>query len=156
MKLTLLTISDKMPKWVEDVTYDYSKRFIYPVQFEITALSAPKRTTSLPSSKAKNLEGEMLLEKIPSNAHLVLLDEKGKMHTSLSLSKQFETWQERGKPIVIAIGGADGFDSKLYERAQELWSLSSLTFPHPLVRVMAVEQLYRSLSILKGHPYHRK
>lgn len=156
MKITLLTISDKMPRWVDEVSGEYSKRFSYPVQFEVIALPAPKRTSGISTLKGKMLEAEMLMDKIPSNAHVVLLDEKGKMHTSTSLSKQFEAWQNLGRPVILIIGGADGFDAKLYERANELWSLSPLTFPHPLVRVIAVEQLYRAYSILKGHPYHRE
>jgi 23S rRNA (pseudouridine1915-N3)-methyltransferase len=156
MKITLLAISDKMPKWVEDVSKDYLKRFSHPIQCELIALPAPKRTSSLSIPKAKTLEAEMLLGKIPLNAYCILLDEKGKMHTSTSLASQFNHWQLLGQPIFIVIGGPDGFAPKVYARANELWSLSALTFPHPLVRVIAIEQLYRAWSITKGHPYHRE
>jgi 23S rRNA (pseudouridine1915-N3)-methyltransferase len=156
MKITILAISDKMPKWVDEVSQDYLKRFSHPIQCELIALAAPKRTSTLSTDKAKSLEADLLLAKIPTNAHCVLLDEKGKIHSSLGLSSQFNHWQLLGQPIVIVIGGADGFDPKLYARGNELWSLSQLTFPHPLVRVIAIEQLYRAWSITKGHPYHRQ
>ena len=156
MKLCLLSISDKMPAWVDQVTQDYAKRLSNPIQFEMLALPAPKRGAHLSEAKAKALEAQLILSKIPDNAHVVLLDEQGKMHSSIELSKQLEKWQNFGKPTFIVIGGADGFDESVYERAQERWSLSALTFPHPLVRVIAVEQLYRASSILKGHPYHRE
>ena len=156
MKLTLLSISEKMPAWVTQASQEYAKRFSYPVQFDIIALPAPKRNTASHSSKAKMLEAELILSKIPSQAHVVLLDAQGKIYNSLALSKQFELWQNLGKPIFIVIGGADGFDETVYQRAQELCSLSPLTFPHPLVRVIAIEQLYRAFSLLKGHPYHRE
>jgi 23S rRNA (pseudouridine1915-N3)-methyltransferase len=155
MKITLLTISDKMPKWVDEVSEDYAKRFAYPVQFDLLALSAPKRSASLSAAKAKTLEAHLLLDKIPSNAYVVLLDEQGKAHTSVGLSHQLAHWQNFGKPLWLVIGGADGFDPLMYARAQEKWSLSPLTFPHPLVRVLVIEQLYRAYTILKGHPYHR-
>jgi 23S rRNA (pseudouridine1915-N3)-methyltransferase len=155
MKITLLTNSDKMPKWVDEVSDDYAKRFAYPIQFDLIALSAPKRGSSLSSLKAKALEAHLLLGKIPSNAYVILLDEGGKAHSSVGLSHQLEHWQNLGKPLFLVIGGADGFDPLIYARAQEKWSLSPLTFPHPLVRVLVIEQLYRAYSILKGHPYHR-
>jgi 23S rRNA (pseudouridine1915-N3)-methyltransferase len=155
MKITVFAISDKMPRWVLDVSQDYLKRFAHPIQCDMVEIPAPKRGSTLSIQKAKALEAEVLLSKIPENAHCILLDEKGKMHTSQELSKRFLEWQHLGKPIALVIGGPDGFDPKMYARANELWSLSGLTFPHPIVRIIAIEQLYRAWSITKGHPYHR-
>jgi 23S rRNA (pseudouridine1915-N3)-methyltransferase len=155
MKLTLLVMSDKVPKWVDEVCEHYLKRISFPFQVNLVVLPAPKRYEGLPSAKAIKMEAELLLQKIPSNAYCVLLDERGKSYNSVAFSKQLEGWQLQGQPVVLVIGGADGFDDQLYARAQELWSLSPLTFPHPLVRVMVAEQLYRAVSLIKGHPYHR-
>jgi 23S rRNA (pseudouridine1915-N3)-methyltransferase len=156
MKITLLAISDKMPKWVEEVSQDYLKRFSNPISCDLFAIPAPKRTGNLSIQKAKTLEAEALLLKIPENAYCILLDEKGKMYASQDLARKFTYWQNLSRPIFIIIGGPDGFDAKIYARANELWSLSALTFPHPLVRIIAIEQLYRAWSITKGHPYHRE
>jgi len=145
MKVEVLSVGTKMPSWVEDVCKDYLKRFDRHIHIQLR--SVPLHT--------KHKDTERLLAQIPPEAYCILLDEKGKLYSSTELSKQWEVWQNLGRPLCFVIGGPDGFDPAIFSRANELWSLSPLTFPHPLVRVMVVEQLYRALSIHKGHPYHR-
>ncbi len=100
-------------------------------------------------------EGEKLLAALPDNAFLVVLDERGKQMTSPQLAGNLTRWQEMGRPLVFAIGGADGHGEAVLKRADTTLSLSNMTWPHMLVRVMLAEQLYRATSITMGHPYHR-
>lgn len=103
----------------------------------------------------KRREGKKLLSAIPDNAFLVVLDEKGRQMTSPQLADSLAQWRESGRPLIFAIGGADGHDESVLKRADRTLSLSKMTWPHMLVRVMLAEQLYRATSIQAGHPYHR-
>ncbi len=100
-------------------------------------------------------EGDKLLAALPDNAFLVVLDEQGKQMTSPQLAEHLGRWQNMGRPLVFAIGGADGHGEAVSKRADATLSLSNMTWPHMLVRVMLAEQLYRATSIMMGHPYHR-
>lgn len=155
MRIRILAVSDKMPEWVETVSKEYLKRFDSTFVVELISISAVKRTKTMSIQKAKQLECEAILKKLSDTTFCVLLDEKGKQYTSEGLSHQIEKWQLQSSDITFVIGGADGFDQNLYQRANAKWALSPLTFPHPLVRVILAEQLYRAWSISKGHPYHR-
>ena len=100
-------------------------------------------------------EADALLDAIPEKAHVIALDNLGVAWSTEQVSKQLESWQELGKSLVFLIGGADGLHPRARSRANQMWSLSNLTYPHPLVRVVLVEQLYRAQSLLDNHPYHR-
>jgi len=100
-------------------------------------------------------EADSLLDAIPDKAHVIALDNRGKSWSTEQVATQLASWQELGKSLVFLIGGADGLHPRCRDRADQMWSLSQLTFPHPLVRVVLVEQLYRAQSLLDNHPYHR-
>lgn len=100
-------------------------------------------------------EAHMIIEALPEKSHVIALDNLGICWSTEQAAKQLEKWQESGKDLVFVIGGADGLHPDIRARANQLWSLSPLTFPHPLVRVVLTEQLYRSQSLLENHPYHR-
>ena len=100
-------------------------------------------------------EAEALLAAIPEKAHVIALDNRGASWSTEQVAEQLERWQELGKSLVLLIGGADGLHPSVRQRADQMWSLSALTFPHPLVRVVLAEQLYRAQSLLDNHPYHR-
>jgi 23S rRNA (pseudouridine1915-N3)-methyltransferase len=106
-------------------------------------------------AEIKRREGQAILAAVPAGAFLVALDEAGVRPTSLELAAMLEEWLGNGKPLCFVIGGAEGLDQALIQRANRTLSLGSLTWPHMLVRVMLAEQLYRARSIAAGHPYHR-
>jgi len=96
-----------------------------------------------------------LLAALPDKVRVVALDENGKERTTREMSRQLARWQEEGRDVALLVGGADGLSEACRERADDIWSLSRLTFPHPLVRVIVAEQIYRAWSLLNNHPYHR-
>lgn len=132
---------------LSDLYKDYTKRLDWPVKLhEITT----KNSTSAEEAK-------LLLDKIPEKAKIIALDERGATLSSVKLSKKVERWVESGnQDIAFIIGGADGLDQTIREKADFLLCFGQLTWPHMLVRVMLAEQLYRIRSIMKNHPYHRE
>lgn len=106
--------------------------------------------------KAKEAEAKLILEAIPKKAYIIALDERGKQYTSIELSKKVGQWQQLGCDVVLLVGGPNGLTDEIREKANELWSLSLLTLPHPLVRVFLIETVYRGYSIFANLPYHRE
>ena len=142
MKINLIAVGDKMPSWVKTAYEEYSKRLPKESNFNLIEIS-PKK----PDSE--------ILKKIPPKSYIIALDEDGENWNTVELSRHIKQWQLSGKDIVLLIGGADGLPKDILDKADKQWSLSRLTFPHMLVRVIVAEQLYRAYSILSGHPYHR-
>ena len=105
--------------------------------------------------KAKELEAKLILEALPKKAYLIALDERGKQYTSVELSQKVGSWQSLGSDVVLIVGGPNGLTDEVRNKANELWSLSKLTLPHPLVRVFLAETIYRGYSIYANLPYHR-
>ncbi len=141
-----------MPAWVQSASDDYTKRMPRRWQFKVREFAQAQGDSSeLIMSK----EADVLLDAIPEKAHVIALDNRGVAWSTEQVSKQLESWQELGKSLIFIIGGADGLHPRVRDRANQMWSLSNLTYPHPLVRVVLVEQLYRAQSLLDNHPYHR-
>lgn len=135
----------------------YEKRIKHIIPFEIIYLSDIKNAKSMSDDILKQKEGEFQLKKLEQQDYLVLLDERGKEFSSLQFSDYIENILSKShKKAVFLVGGAYGFSDKIYQRANAQWSLSKLTFSHQMVRLFAVEQIYRALSILKGLPYHHE
>jgi len=161
MRVTLIAVGRRMPAWVGTGVEAYAKRLPSHWSFAIREV----REASGGDVAARTArEGEALLAAAAGGAsgakrgtppHLVALDERGRAHTTAALAARLETWQGLGRDVSLLVGGADGLHVDVLARADERWSLSPLTFPHPLVRVILVEQLYRAQSLLAGHPYHR-
>jgi len=156
MKIYLIAVGKKMPEWINAGYSEFSKRM--PPELQINLIEITPSTRNKSTSLEKNIkeEGERIQSAIPDNSKLIVLDEKGKDFSSIALSKEMESWLPMGQDISIVIGGVDGIDPVIKQQADEKWSLSSLTLPHALVRVVVAEQLYRAWSIMKGHPYHRE
>lgn len=141
-----------MPEWVESASRDYIKRLPARWKFtvrEFTQAQGPN------SDVVMAKEANRLLDAIPDKSYVIALDNRGSAWSTEKLADQLRGWQELGKNIVLIIGGAEGLHSTIRERADQQWCLSPLTFPHPLVRVIVIEQLYRGQSLLDNHPYHR-
>ena len=156
MKIHLIAVGKKMPGWVNTGYSEFSKRMPPELQLNLNEITPSARNKSTPVEKNIKEEGERIQAAIPPNSRLIVLDENGKKFSSIDLSKKMESWLPMAQDIAIVIGGADGIDPKIKQQADEIWTLSSFTLPHALVRVVIAEQLYRAWSILKGHPYHRE
>ncbi|MEE4186487.1 MAG: 23S rRNA (pseudouridine(1915)-N(3))-methyltransferase RlmH [Gammaproteobacteria bacterium] len=155
MQITMLAIGSRMPGWVEAGVQTYQKRLPRQLEFRIRALGAPLRSAAADASTRRRHEADTLLGAVPAGAHVVALDERGALWTSAELAQQLERWQAAAGPVALLTGGADGLDPSCREQADQVWSLSPLTLPHALVRVVVAEQLYRAWTLLQGHPYHR-
>ena len=155
MRITILCVGHKMPAWIRDGYHEYAKRLPPEIQLEVTDLKPEERSSGKTAARAVELEGERMLAALPQGATLLALDERGKAVTTQGLSVMLSGWMRDGTHPVLAIGGADGLSEAVKARADKLISLSALTLPHALVRVLVAEQLYRAWSILANHPYHR-
>lgn len=155
MRIRLLSISQKSPSWIKTGYEEYAKRLQSSCQLELIEIPGEKRAPNAPIATLMQREGMRMLERMKPHHYSIALDEKGKSFTSLQFSQQIARLQEMGQPIDFLIGGADGLAPQCAAKANAMWSLSKLTFPHLLVRLILVEQLYRAFSILKKHPYHR-
>lgn len=122
---------------------------------ELIELPGVKRAKNYPIAKIMAEEGEQLLKAIPKNCHIVALDEHGAMWDTIQLADHLMQWRQQGQNLALLIGGADGLAATCKQAARHLWSLSRLTLPHGLVRIVIAEQFYRAWSVLNCHPYHR-
>ena len=156
MKIRLFAIGTRLPSWVEQGYRDYARRLRGGWSLELVEIPAAKRSARSPAARAREEEGERLLAALPARADLVALDERGTGLTSAELARRLAGWQGRGLPLALVVGGPDGLSARCLERASLRWSLSPLTLPHALVRVVVAEQIYRAWSILNRHPYHRE
>jgi 23S rRNA (pseudouridine1915-N3)-methyltransferase len=155
LRLRLITASNRQPDWVDAGTDDYAKRLRGRCTLAIETVPLARRTATTPAERAIADEGERMLKLVPADAHVVALLESGKPWTTPQLAKKLEGWLALGAPVCLLVGGPDGLAPACVSRANDRWSLSALTLPHGLVRVIAAEALYRAWSVLENHPYHR-
>ncbi|BAK78646.1 SPOUT methyltransferase superfamily protein [Pseudogulbenkiania sp. NH8B] len=156
MKITILAVGTKMPRWVDEAYQDYAKRFGRDVTLELKEIKPEKRGGGVTAEKGIAAEHARLMAAIPPRSRLVVLDERGRNWTTMQLAHAMKDWLAGGDDLCFVIGGADGLSDELKTRADTLLQLSALTMPHGMVRVLLAEQLYRALSILNNHPYHRE
>jgi 23S rRNA (pseudouridine1915-N3)-methyltransferase len=155
MRISILAVGTRMPRWVTDGCNEYQKRMPGHVQVEIKEVEPGQRSGRSNPAGAIRKESERLL-KLASAADLTIaLDESGRQWGSEELAGQMQSWMQHSPNVALLIGGADGLSAACREQASGLWSLSQMTLPHGLVRVILAEQLYRAWTILQGHPYHR-
>lgn len=155
MRLRLLAVGERVPPWVAQGVDEYLKRLTGRLAFEIVEIPPGNRSGGRPPARAMQEEAQRI-GAAAKGARCILLDERGKSWRSRELATQLDGWRNDGRDVCLIIGGPDGFDPELRKRAESSWSLSDLTLPHALVRVVVVEQIYRALSIIEGHPYHRE
>lgn len=155
MIIRILAIGNKMPSWVNEGFQDYIKRFTSNCSVELCEIPAEKRTKNTDVPRTIEREGEKLLAAIKPNHHVIALDVKGHAWSTEQLAAELKTWQVDGRHVDLLIGGPDGLSKACLNQAHSKWSLSPLTLPHPLVRIILAEQLYRAWSMLQNHPYHR-
>lgn len=155
MKIRLIAVGNKMPNWVEAGVAEYQKRLPSDFSLSISEISLANRSKNSPVAAAMEKEAKALREACGKNDFIVALDVKGQSLSTEKLAEQFNKVRDDGRNISLLIGGPDGLTKECLESADARWSLSALTFPHPIVRVVLVEQIYRVWSILNNHPYHR-
>mgnify|MGYP002655617779 FL=1 len=158
MKLRILSIGHKMPNWVQQGFEEYLKRIQPMISVEMVELPPAKRSkTPSPAEidKYKAIEATTILNAKHPKERLWLLEVKGKMLSTEHLSDKLSMAMQDGVDIALVIGGADGVSPEMLQVADFEWSLSDLTLPHPLVRIIVIEQLYRAMSLINHHPYHR-
>jgi 23S rRNA (pseudouridine1915-N3)-methyltransferase len=156
MRVTILSVGHRMPGWIQSGFGEYVKRLPPEIRVELVEIKPEDRTSGKTVEKAKALEAERILAAVPAGATVIALDEKGRSVSTQGLSVMLAGWMRDATHPAFVIGGADGLADAVRERADKLLSLSALTLPHALVRVLLAEQLYRAWSILAGHPYHRE
>ncbi len=155
MKLKLIALGHNQPGWVNDGVAEYAKRFPAEWPFELAELKPEKRAANRGTEIVLATEAERIRAQIPKQALLVALDERGEQLTTRGLAEQLNGWSREAPCATFVIGSADGLDATLKAQAQFRLGLSRLTLPHGLARIFLVEQLYRAVSLLSGHPYHR-
>ncbi|MBY5921505.1 23S rRNA (pseudouridine(1915)-N(3))-methyltransferase RlmH [Ferrimonas balearica] len=155
MKLKLIAVGTKMPDWVTKGFTEYQRRFPRDLPLELVEIPAGKRGKNADIDRILDKEGEAMLA-AAKGCHIVTLDIPGKPWDTPTLAKQLTRWQLDGRDVAILIGGPEGLAPACKEAAEQSWSLSNLTLPHPLVRVVMAESLYRAWSINNNHPYHRE
>ena len=155
MDIHLISIGNKMPQWVNEGYNEYAKRMPPECKVKMVEITPGHRGKGADVNRAVREEGERMLAAIPKGAFVVALDVKGKAWSTEQLADKMTNWMQQGQPVALLIGGPEGLCRACVEAANLKWSLSSMTFPHPLVRVIMAEQLYRAWSIINNHPYHR-
>jgi len=155
MRIFLIAIGNRMPNWVVEAYGEYSKRMPNEFKLELIEVNAIRAAKNLDTKTRMKKEATALLSVIPKNCRVILLDGEGQQWSTAELAQNLDKWSNTGQNIALLVGGPDGHDDKCKQTASQSWSLSRLTFPHPFVRVMIAEQLYRASCILRNHPYHK-
>lgn len=160
MKFHVVAVGHRMPAWIKAGFEEYARRMPRDARLVLTEIKPESRGDAAPGAQSveRMLQAEhrRILVALPAGCHKVVLDERGKSFPTRQLADSISRWREAGRDIAFIIGGADGISGALKQEADMLWSLSPLTLPHALVRVVLAEQLYRAISILNHHPYHRE
>jgi len=155
MEIQIISIMSHCPKWVTIASENYCKRLPKDYSVRLQIQKTQSRNKNAVISQVIFKEGQRMLKAIPKGNVIIALDEEGEQWQTKQLSQQLKTWHDSQQNISLLIGGPDGLAAECRQRAQYIWSLSQLTLPHALVQVIVLEQLYRAVSIIQGHPYHR-
>jgi 23S rRNA (pseudouridine1915-N3)-methyltransferase len=155
MNIHLISVGNRMPRWVEQGFEEYAKRMPRECALKLVEIAPGHRGKGADIARAMREEGERMLKAIPRDALVIALEVKGKAWSTEQLAQKMEGWLGEGRDVALLVGGPEGMADVCRQRSDLLWSLSPLTLPHPLVRVVLAEQLYRAWSVVQNHPYHR-
>jgi 23S rRNA (pseudouridine1915-N3)-methyltransferase len=155
MRVRILAVGTRMPGWVDAGVDDYARRLRSHWKFDLVEIPAGKRGASQSAERAVAAEGERVLAALRPGDKAIALDERGTAMTTRELAARLAAAERDGRDIALLLGGPDGHAPPVRRRAEEAWSLSRLTLPHGLARLLLAEQLYRAQSLLLNHPYHR-
>lgn len=156
MQIQLVAVGSKMPSWVSQGFQEYSSRFPSDTRLVLKEIPAGKRGKNADIKRILHKEGEQIMSAIPQGNHIVALDVLGKSWDTHQLASQLTKWQLDGRNVSLIVGGPEGLAPECLAAAGQKWSLSPLTLPHPLVRIVIAESLYRAWSLNNNHPYHRE
>ncbi|MGH8254168.1 MAG: 23S rRNA (pseudouridine(1915)-N(3))-methyltransferase RlmH [Steroidobacteraceae bacterium] len=156
MRLRVIAVGTRMSEWVQSAWSDYTRRLRGADALELIEVPVARRSGAGDAARAMATEAQRILALLGAREYAVALDERGRSFTTAQLSSWLAERRQGGDPVSFIIGGPDGLDASVLRRAQLRWSLSALTFPHGLVRVLLAEQVYRASTVLAGHPYHRQ
>ncbi len=152
MHIDLICVGQKMPTWVKTGFNEYAKRLPH---LKLIEIPLRKRSKNADLARLQRQEGEQMLAAIAQGAYVIALDERGQVWNTVQLAEQFTYWMREYNTVALLVGGPEGLSTACLQRAQQHWSLSALTLPHQLVRIVVAEQLYRAWSMINNHPYHR-
>lgn len=155
MRVRLIAVGTRMPKWVAAGVAEYEPRLPREWRFELVEIPVATRGNNADVARLKRAESEKMLRAVPRGAEVIAFDERGEALSTADWARAVQGWQRDGRDVALLVGGPDGLAPECLARAQRRWSLSKLTLPHALVRVFVIEQLYRAWSLATGHPYHR-
>lgn len=155
MRVRLIAVGSRMPNWVREAYEDYIRRLSSTLKVSLVEIDGGPRSAARPPQKAKESEAQKILAAVHKNEFVVALDEHGSQWSTRELAAWLKTRMQDGRDLAFLIGGPDGLTQDVLARSDVRWSLSLLTFPHALVRVVLAEQLYRAHGVLTNHPYHR-
>jgi len=155
MKIKILAVGNKMPRWVSDGYQEYSKRMPREMSLELIEIAPGNRGKNADILRAIKKESDAILAHVEKQDYVIALEVKGKNWTTEKLASNMESWQMSGQTVVLLVGGPEGLSESCRVRANQQWSLSALTLPHPVVRIVLAEQIYRAWSVTQNHPYHR-
>jgi len=155
VKARLIAVGERAPDWVAAGYADYAKRLSHWLPIELVEIAPGLRGKHRDAARATADEGSRVIAALPKSAHVVALDGGGKMYSSEQLAQRMEHWRQQGRDLAFLIGGPEGHAPDVIASAHETWSLGPLTLPHMIVRLVVAEQLYRAMSLLTNHPYHR-
>jgi 23S rRNA (pseudouridine1915-N3)-methyltransferase len=155
MQLLVAAVGQRMPDWVQKGWAEYAGRFPRGLSLDLKEIPMPRRSRGASAERLRETEASALLAAVPSGHRLVALDEGGRQWSTAELARRLEYWMREEHGVSFLIGGPDGLADECRSRADDCWSLSRLTLPHPLVRVLLAEQIYRAWTITQNHPYHR-
>jgi len=156
MKITLLVIGKTAGARLQSLIEDYQQRLTHYVPFELVVIPDIKNAKALTRDQLKTAEGEAVLRFVTPAMDVLLFDEHGREFRSIEFADFLQKKMSSGKDLVLVIGGAYGFSEAVYARANGKISLSQMTFSHQMIRIMAIEQIYRAMTILRGEPYHHE
>lgn len=155
MRVRLIAVGGRQPKWVEEGVAEYRARLPREWRFELVEIPVAARGKNADIARLRGIEGDKMLRAIPDGAEAIAFDERGEALSTLEWAQALRAWQREGRDLALLIGGPDGLAPQCLARARRRWSLSKLTLPHGLARVLVMEQLYRAHSVVTNHPYHR-
>lgn len=155
MRIKLIAVGSRMPGWVNAGWQEYAKRLPPELALELIEIPLQSRGKNADVARLMRQEGEAMLAKVQAGERIVTLEVTGKAWSTEQLADQLDRWRLDARPVSLMVGGPEGLAPEVCAHSEQRWSLSPLTLPHPLVRILVGEQLYRAWTLLSGHPYHK-
>lgn len=155
MQIYIIAVGQRMPAWVQQGVEEYLKRMPSHCRVQVCEVAAVHRGKNADVNRILKAEGESLIKAVPKGCRMIALDRTGKQFDTPTLAGYLTGWMADGKDVALLIGGPEGLPNEVLQQSESTWSLSALTYAHPLVRVVLAEQLYRAWAITENHPYHK-